>query len=199
MEIDPEQLDRSAAYKLMISLIVPRPIAFVSTLSSKGRANVAPFSFFNGVSSQPPIVMVAVGRRSTGRKDTWNNVEATGEFVVNVVVPEIVDAMIVSSGEYPPEVDEIDLAGLTPLPSVRVKPPRILESPVQMECRLERLVEVSGTAVILGRVLLYHVRDDLMEGGSVAPERLRPVARLGDDLYSYLGKIFQKSRPPRQR
>jgi flavin reductase (DIM6/NTAB) family NADH-FMN oxidoreductase RutF len=195
LEIDPDQLDRKSAYKLMISLIVPRPIAFVSTVSREGRTNVAPFSFFNGVSSHPPILMIAVGSRRTGRKDTWNNIEATGEFVVNVVVPEIVDAMVLAAGEYPPEVDEIRVAGLTPLASVRVKPPRIAESPVQMECRLEKLVEVAETAVILGRVVLYHVRDDLLEGGKVDPAKLQPVARLGDDLYSRLGTIFERFRP----
>jgi len=195
LEIDPDHLDRRAAYKLMISVIVPRPIAFVSTVSAGGRPNLAPFSFFNGVSSRPPILMLAVASRRTGRKDTWNNIEATGEFVVNVVVPEIVDAMVLSSGDYPPEVNEIELAGLTPIPSLRVKPPRIAESPVQMECRLEKLVEVAGTALILGRVLLYHVRDDLMEGGSVDPSRLRAVARLGGDSFSFQGEIFSKPRP----
>jgi flavin reductase (DIM6/NTAB) family NADH-FMN oxidoreductase RutF len=195
LEIDPQHLDRKAAYKLMISIIVPRPIAFVSTVSPEGRTNLAPFSFFNGISSHPPVVMVAVGRRKTGPKDTWRNIEATGEFVVNVVVPEIVEPMILSAGEYPPELDEFELTKLTPFPSARVKPPRIAESPVQMECRLERLVEVADTAVILGRVLLYHVRDDLMEGGRIHPARLRPVARLGDDFYSHLGEIFEKSRP----
>ena len=195
MEIDPDHLDRRAAYKLMISVIVPRPIAFVSTVSAGGRPNLAPFSFFNGVSSRPPILMLAVGSRRTGRKDTWNNIEATGEFVVNVVVPEIVDAAVLSSGDYPPEVNEIELAGLTPIPSRRVKPPRIAESPVQMECRLEKLLEVAGTALILGRVLLYHVRDDLMEGGSVDPSRLRAVARLGGDSFSFQGEIFSKPRP----
>jgi len=195
LEIDPERLDRRAAYRLMISVIVPRPIALVSTISAEGRTNLAPFSFFNGVSSQPPIVMLAVGGRRKGRKDTWNNIEATGEFVVNVVIPEIVDAMVVASGDYPPEVDEIDLTHLTRVPSRRVRPPRIGESPVQMECRLEKLEEVAGTALILGRVLLYHVRDDLLEGGGVDPSRLRPVARLGGELYSRLGEIFEKPRP----
>jgi flavin reductase (DIM6/NTAB) family NADH-FMN oxidoreductase RutF len=195
LEIDPAKLDRKEAYKLMISLIVPRPIAFVTSVSQTGHANLAPFSFFNGVSSHPPIVMIAVGGRKDGRKDTWNNIEATGEFVVNVVVPEIVDAMVLASRDYPPEVDEIAVTGLTPVPSRTVKPPRIAESPVQMECRLEKLVEVAGTAVILGRVLLYHVQDALLEDGAVAPDKLRPVARLGGDLYAHLGEIFAKSRP----
>jgi flavin reductase (DIM6/NTAB) family NADH-FMN oxidoreductase RutF len=195
LDIDPDHLDRRAAYKLLISAVVPRPIAFVSTISPEGRTNVAPFSFFNGVSSHPPVLMIAVGSRRTGRKDTWNNIEATGEFVVNLVVPEIVDAMVLASGEYPPEVDEIEMTGLTKVPSVRVRPPRIGESPVQMECRLEKLVEVASTALILGRVLLFHVRDDLMEGGRIDPQKLQPVARLGDDLFTRLGEIFERKRP----
>ena len=195
MEIDPARLDRRAAYKLMISVIVPRPIAFVSTVSASGKGNLAPFSFFNGISSHPPFLMIAVGRRNGERKDTWRNIEETGEFVVNVVVPEIVDPMVLSSQELPPEVDEIHLTGLTPLPSRRVRPCRIAESPVNMECRLERLVEIGGTALIVGEVLLYHVRDDLVEKGRVDPRRLRPVARLGDDYYSWLGELFERARP----
>ncbi len=195
MEIDPHQLDRRAAYRLLISVIVPRPIAFVTSISADGRANLAPFSFFNGVSSQPPIVMIAVGTRKGVRKDTWNNIAATGEFVVNVVVPEIVDAMVLASYEFPPGVSEIEKTQLTPIPSQRVKPPRIAESPVNLECRVEKLVEITGTALILGRVLLYHVRDDLLDEGRVDPRKLRPVARLGDDWYAWLGEIFERSRP----
>ena len=195
MEIDPLGLDRRAAYKLMISLIVPRPIAWVSTISPEGGVNLAPFSYFNGITSQPPILMIAVGARRGERKDTWRNIDQTREFVVNVVVPELVDAMVVTSGEYPPEVDEFHRAGVTPAPSAKVRPPRIAESPVSMECTLEKIVEVEGTALILGRVVLYHVRDDLLSHGSVDPQRLKPVARLGDDFYSYLGEVFSRTRP----
>ena len=195
MEIDPAQLDRRAAYKLMISLVVPRPIAWVSTLSPGGSANLAPFSYFNGISSQPPILMIAVGARRGERKDTWRNIERTGEFVVNIVVPELVDAMVASSGEFPSGVDEFAQAGVTPTPSARVKPPRIAESPVNMECALERIVEVAGTALILGRVLLYQVREDLLEGGSVNPSRLKPVGRLGGDFYALLGEVIKRARP----
>jgi flavin reductase (DIM6/NTAB) family NADH-FMN oxidoreductase RutF len=195
LEIDPAHLDRRSAYSLMISLIVPRPIAWVSSISPEGAANLAPFSYFNGISSQPPILMIAVGSRRGERKDTWRNIEQTREFVVNAVVPEVMDAMVISSGEFPPGVDEFKEAGVTPLASVRVKPPRVAESPVSMECALERIVEVGGTALILGKVLLYHVRDDLMEQGAVEPTRLRPVARLGDDYYAYLGEVVRKKRP----
>jgi len=194
VEIDPERLDRRAAYKLMISVIVPRPVAFVSSIAADGRSNLAPFSFFNGISSHPPILMIAVGNRKKVPKDTWRNIEATGEFVVNVVVPELVDAMILSSRDFPPEVSEFAESGLTPVPSRVVRPPRIAESPVNLECRLEKLVEVEGTALILGRVVLYHVRDDLFEGGRVDPRKLRPVARLGDDFYAWLGEVFERPR-----
>jgi len=195
IEIDPDQLDRRAAYKLMISLIVPRPIAWVSTINPSGARNLAPFSFFNGISSHPPILMIAVGARKGERKDTWRNIEQTGEFVVNVVVPEVVDAMVLSSAEYPPEVDEFQEAGVTAVASSKVRPPRIAESPVSMECRLERIVEVAGSALILGRVVLYHIREDLMADGAVDPEKLMPVARLGGDHYSHLGTVFARGRP----
>ncbi|HEU5180138.1 MAG TPA: flavin reductase family protein [Candidatus Polarisedimenticolia bacterium] len=195
MEIDPGGLDRRAAYKLMISLIVPRPIAWVSTVSPEGGVNLAPFSYFNGICSHPPILMIAVGARRGERKDTWRNIDQTRQFVVNLVVPELVDAMVITSGEYPPEVDEFKSAGLTPAPSTKVSPPRIAESPVSMECELERIVEVERTALILGKVVLYHVRDDLLHQGSVDPTKLKPVARLGDDFYSYLGEVFSRGRP----
>lgn len=195
LEIDPAQLDRRAAYKLMISLIVPRPIAWVVTISPAGSLNLAPFSYFNGISSHPPIVMIAVGARRGERKDTWRNIEQTREFTVNVVVPELVDAMVLSSGEFPPEVDEFKEAGVTPLDSTRIVPPRIAESPVSMECTLEKIVEVAGSALILGRVVLYHIREDLMVEGSVDPKKLMPVARLGDDYYSHLGEVFKRARP----
>jgi flavin reductase (DIM6/NTAB) family NADH-FMN oxidoreductase RutF len=195
LEIDPASLDRRAAYKLMISLIVPRPIAWVSTISPEGAHNLAPFSYFNGISSHPPVVMIAVGARRGERKDTWRNIQQTGEFVIHVVVPELVDAMVLTSGEFPPEVDEFKEAGVRPVPSTKVKPPRIAESPVSLECTLERIVEVAGTGLILGRVVLYHIREDLLAQGSVDPRKLAPVARLGDDYYSHLGEVFQRSRP----
>ncbi|MCI0411093.1 MAG: flavin reductase family protein, partial [Acidobacteria bacterium] len=143
----------------------------------------------------PPIVMIAVGARRGERKDTWRNIEQTREFTVNVVIQELVDAMVLSSGEFPPEVDEFKEAGVTPLASTKIKPPRIAESPVSMECKLEKIVEVAGSALILGRVVLYHIREDLMAEGSVDPKKLMPVARLGDDYYSYLGEVFQRARP----
>src|SRR6516165_10485734 len=135
MQLDPAAISPHDAYQLMISCIIPRPIAFVTTLSRDGISNLAPFSFFNGVTSDPPILSIAVGTKRDGsKKDTWRNIEDTGEFVVNVVVPELMDAVIIGARELPHNVSELDLAKLATLPSARVRPPRVADSPVQMEC-----------------------------------------------------------------
>ena len=187
MEIDPDALDRRAAYRLMISAIVPRPIAFVTSLHGSV-VNLAPFSYFNAVSTSPPIVMIAVGSRKDGRKDTWRNIEETREFVVNVVVPGLMDAVIVGAQDHPRDVSELAVAKLTPLPSRKVKPPRVAESPIHLECTLEKIVEVADTALILGRVVLAHVRDELVKEGAVDPTLLEFVGRLGGDLYARVSK-----------
>lgn len=194
MEIDPSTLDRKSAYLLQISCIIPRPIAFVTTLSKEGVVNLAPFSYFNGVSSSPPIIMIAVGSRREGKKDTWRNIEDTGEFVVNVVVPELMGAVIIGAQNHPPDVSELELAKLTPRPSKKVKVPRLAESPINLECVLYRLVEVEGTALILGRVVLYQVRDELLKDGQVDPHRLTFVGRLGAEYYCRVAEIFEKKR-----
>jgi flavin reductase (DIM6/NTAB) family NADH-FMN oxidoreductase RutF len=195
MEIDPASLDRRAAYQLMISCIIPRPIAWVTSLSKEGVVNLAPFSYFNGVSSFPPIVSIAVGSRRGGRKDTWVNVEETGEFVVNVVVPETAEAMVATSQELAHNQSELDLVKLTPVPSTKVKPPRLKESPVHLECTLYRIVEVEGSALILGRVVQYHVDDRVMRGGVVDPSLVTFVGRLGGDGYSLVNNVFEVKRP----
>jgi flavin reductase (DIM6/NTAB) family NADH-FMN oxidoreductase RutF len=195
VEIDPDALDRRAAYRLMISAIVPRPIAFVTSLHGSV-VNLAPFSYFNAVSTSPPIVMIAVGSRKDGKKDTWRNIEETREFVVNVVVPGLMDAVIIGAQDHPRDVSELAVAKLTPLPSRKVKPPRVAESPIHLECTLEKIVEVAdpstplgaGTALILGRVVLAHVRDELVKDGAVDPTLLEFVGRLGGDLYARVSK-----------
>jgi flavin reductase (DIM6/NTAB) family NADH-FMN oxidoreductase RutF len=195
MEIDPAKLDPKAAYFLQISCIIPRPIAFVTSVSKAGVVNLAPFSYFNGVSSSPPVIMIAVGpRRGGAKKDTRRNIEETGEFVVNVVVPELIDAVVIGAADHPPEVSEMELAKLTPLPSRTVKPPRLAESPIHLECALHQIVEVEGTALILGRVRMYHVRDDLCVDGQVDPRRLTFIGRLGADWYCRVAEIFEHRR-----
>ena len=195
MDFDPAALSPRDAYRLMISCIIPRPIAFVTTLSRDGATNLAPFSFFNGVSSDPPVVSIAVASKKDGsRKDTWRNIEETGEYVINVVVPELMDAVIIGARELPHGVSELELSGLKTLPSTKVKPPRLEASPINLERTLLRIVEVEGTALILGRVVMVHAKDEIVDGGRVDPRRLTFVGRLGDDLYCRVNDLFERKR-----
>jgi flavin reductase (DIM6/NTAB) family NADH-FMN oxidoreductase RutF len=199
MEIDPTALSRRDGYLLMITAIVPRPIAFVTTMSLSGRTNAAPFSYFTGVSASPPSLLICSGRRRGASKDTHRNIVEIGEFVVNVVVEEIMDGVITGGADHPPDVSEVDLAGLETTPSVVVKPPRLAASPINMECRLLQVVEVAGSAIIVGEVVRMHVRDDLLvdppTGGEtpvIDVARLKPIARLGGDAYARLGDVFER-------
>jgi flavin reductase (DIM6/NTAB) family NADH-FMN oxidoreductase RutF len=194
MKIDPETLDPVARFKILGSCIVPRPIAFVSTLSKEGVTNLAPFSFFNGVTGTPPIVMVSVGARKDGKKDTHWNIEETGEFVVNVVVPELMDAVISSAKDLPHNVSEIDEAGLKTVPSTVVKPPRLADSPIAFECKLYKIIPIERSALILGRVVLFHIKDELFKDGAVDPKRLTFVGRLGGDTYEKVVDLFDRPR-----
>lgn len=199
MPIDPSEHDSARLYQLMTSVIVPRPIAWVSTLSRDGVPNLAPFSFFSGLTSRPPLVTIAAGRRRGARKDTTNNASATGELVVHLVTEPQLQAMVTTSGEYPPEVDEIALAGLTPLSSVKVKPPRIAESPVHLECKTREILELVPGIVdlIVAEIVLVHVADGIPVGPdlSIPTEALKPLGRLGGPRYTTLGPILELDRP----
>ena len=201
MIIDPSQTDAFNVYRIMIGAIVPRPIAFVSTLSRDGMRNLAPFSFFTGVSANPPVICFCPMRREGEhpRKDTLRNISATGEFVVNVVSEEIAQQMNVTSGEYPPEVDEFELAGLTPIPSDLVKPPRVAEAHVHMECRLYLWIEIgdlplSGN-IVLGEVLRFHVDDQYVDSFKIDPDKLRAIGRMGGASYTRTLDRFDMQRP----
>jgi flavin reductase (DIM6/NTAB) family NADH-FMN oxidoreductase RutF len=195
MHVDPAALSPRDRYGLMISCIAPRPIAFVTTLSREGISNLAPFSFFNGVTSDPPVISIAVATKRDGsKKDTWRNIEDTGEFVVNVVVPELMDAVIVGARELPHNVSELDLSKEPLLPSLQVKPPRLANSPVQLECTLLKIVEVEETGLILGRVVMVHAKDEVVRDGRVDPRRLTFVGRLGGDGYCRVTDLFERKR-----
>ncbi len=205
MRIDPEQSTPRDVYRVMIRAIVPRPIAWVSTRSPEGVNNLAPFSFFTGVTSDPPSIVFAPGRRASDgeRKDTLRNVEATGEFVVNVVPRPLAEAMNVTATDFAPEVDEFVEAGLTPVPGEKVSAPRVGESPVQLECRVLQVVPVGpegpgGGALVVGRIVLIHVDDDVVVDGRIDARRLAPLARLGGMEYASLGEIFvmPRRKPP---
>jgi flavin reductase (DIM6/NTAB) family NADH-FMN oxidoreductase RutF len=201
MVIDPVSDNYSSIYKLMVGVIVPRPIAFVSTVNSEGQRNLAPFSFFTAVSANPPVICFSPMVRGSdgGCKDTLHNIEATREFVVNVVSEDFVDRMNVCSGEYPPEVDEFDLSGLTPVASDLVRPARVAESRVNMECRLLQVLHVStkplGGSLVLGEVLRFHVADELFSDYKIDPDKLRPVGRMGGPTYTRTTDRFNLERP----
>ena len=201
--IDAERADLDSMYKLLIGAIVPRPIAFVSTISPEGRGNLAPFSFFNVVCVEPPCLMISVSPKGDGTpKDTLRNIEATREFVVNTVSEWIVAPMNQCGADYPYGVDEMEKVGLTPLASQKVGPMRVKESPVQMECVLERVVPLgeggpgSGTLVI-GRIVQMHVDARAYNDGKIALEAILPVARLAGADYSFTRDIFDLPRPQR--
>lgn len=198
MEIDPGALDTRERYGLLIASVVPRPIAWVSTRSKEGVVNLAPFSYFSGVCAAPLVVSIACGTRRGGAvKDTLANVEATGELVINVVTESLIDTMVHTSGEYSPEVDELAAAGLSAAPSRTVAPPRVGESPLQLECRLHRLVPVGDppATLVLAEVVWIHVAEEVLTEGRPDAEKLRPLGRLGGDQYAGLGRVVERKRP----
>lgn len=202
MTIDPAENTNQDNYKLIIGSVVPRPIAFVSTVSQDGQLNLAPFSFYTGVCSNPPTILFCpMVRGSDGlKKDTLLNIEETGEFVVNVVNEDIVSQMNQTAAEFPRGVNEFEAAGLTPAPSDIIKPPRVLESPLSMECKLQQVVYIGegGTgsgSVVLGTVVRFHVRKDLYQSGRVDTMSLKPVARLAGSAYCPVRDVFEVQRP----
>jgi len=188
-------LDAQAAYALLTSLVVPRPIAWVSTLSGGGQRNLAPHSYFNLISSEPPIIHVTSSQRRGRLKDTARNIRETGEFVVNVVSRAQVELMNHTSAEWPPEEDEWTRAGVTGLPSRHVAPERVLGAPAALECRLVETLALGNGTMFFGQIVWFHVDPRVMNGGRVNVWALDPVARLGGPLYTPLGDVFQLARP----
>ncbi len=196
MEISLDTLHPQQIYKLMTGSVVPRPIAWISTLSQDGQANLAPFSYFNAVSANPPTVMFSAGLHSVDRpKDTLRNVLETGEFVVNIVTESVAAAMNLSSVAAPYGVDEFEFAGVTPAPSRTTRAPRVLESPVNFECKLSDIYPVGSNSVVFGRIVHIQVNDELLDGYKIDPEKLRPVGRLAGTTYSRVRELFDLERP----
>lgn len=202
MIIDPAAMAWRDAYKLMIGSIVPRPIAWVSTISKEGVHNLAPFSFFTAVCAEPMTICFSPMRRGTdgGKKDTLINIEETGEFVVNVVSEHLVSQMSQTSAELPPEMDEFAEAGLTPVTSLLVKPPRVGEALVAYECKLLQVVHVGEAragagALVLGTVQRLHVADEALEEGRIKLDVLKPVGRMAGQDYVRCTDLFTLQRP----
>ena len=199
MILELASLSPGKAYRLLISAVVPRPIAFISSLSPEGVRNLAPFSYFTGVGPDPPTVAISIFTRKTGPKDTLRNILETKEFVINIATEEIAEAVTKTSGDFNRDIDEFEFADLTPAPCRFVTPPRVQESPVSLECRLyDHLVVGDGplrTTLIVGEVIAAHIRDDLWDEAMIRADKLRPIARLGANFYTTLGTIFAQDRP----
>ncbi len=189
----------TSVYKLLIGCVVPRPIAWVSSVAPDGVHNLAPFSFFMGVCGEPPTIAFSSGPREGARKDTVVNLRHTGDFVVNVVDDDLAEQMNLTSGEYPPEIDEFALTGLTAAPSVKVRAARVAEAPISLECKVDRIIEVGRGphSLVLGEIVFLHIRDEIYDAatGRIDMHQLRPVGRLAGHLYSHIHQIFEMKRP----
>ena len=197
MKFDPNKQSFKDNHRLMIGSIVPRPIAFVSTKSKDGILNLAPFSYFNGVCSNPPTIMFAPARKGYDglTKDTLNNISDTEEFVVNIVSEEIVEPMVACATDFEKEVNEFEISGLTPVDSVKVAPPCVKESKVSFECRLQTIVPVGeaepgGGFVVIGNIVMFHVDDDIYRDGRIDLDALKSVGRLAGNNYSRINDVF---------
>lgn len=191
VSVDLESLDPGSRYFLMTGVVVPRPIAWVSSLDRHGRRNLAPFSYFNICSATPPIVHFTC----SSPKDSSANVLATEEFVVNVVSGELAEAMRISSAAFSAEQDEFEWAGLEAAPSVRVRPPRVAAAKVALECRLNRVLKIGEGTMMFGDVLHAHISSSVWRDGRVDPQKLRPVGRLSGVTYVTVEQTYRLEMP----
>ena len=202
MLITPNSLNNKDRYKLMIGAIVPRPIAWVSTVSVNGELNLAPFSYFTAVCTDPMTLLFCPGWSALrGRnKDTQINIEQTGEFVINITNEATKEAMNLTATEFEADVDEFTWAGVTPAPSKTIQVPRVAEAPIAFECKLQQIVVVKegvgGGTAVFGEVQAIHVRDDIYENGYILPEKLQPIGRLAGSTYAHINDLFEMHRVP---
>ena len=198
MKIELEKLSPHDRYKLLAGFIVPRPIAFVSTCSPNGDNNLAPFSSFNYLGEDPPVIVLGLQIRNDGAlKDTTRNIRENGEFVINCVDESLVEQQNICAIDFPPEIDEAEIAGISLEPSVAIQPKRIKQSPVAMECRRLVALELGPKRVIcIGEVIWIHARDDLIDPETfyVNEELYRPIGRIYGSLYARLNDVFELPR-----
>ena len=201
MVLDTAAADLLTIYHTLVGVVTPRPIAWVTSQDELGRVNLAPFSYFNVFGSNPPVVIFSpTTRRDGGQKDTLKNVLAVGEFVVNAAVAPLAEQVNRSSTELPYGESEVDLVGLSLLPSLKVKVPRLKESPVNMECRLRQMLPIGegplAANLVIGEVLAVHVADELLgANGRVDPQKLQTIGRLGGEWYCRTTDLFALPRP----
>ncbi|WP_423408911.1 flavin reductase family protein [Heyndrickxia sp. MSNUG] len=200
ISIDPVTNTERDNYKLLIGSIIPRPIAFVTSLSQDGVLNGAPFSYFNIVSSNPPMISLSIQRAEGRQKDTARNILAAKEFVVHIVDEDNVEKVNATAASLPPDQSEVELAQLTPAASLKITVPGVKEAKIRMECRLEHALELGGSEspgcdFIIGKVVQFHIDEAIYENGRIDPARLAAVSRLAGQDYAKIGEIFTIERP----
>lgn len=201
VELDANTLETTDRYRLIIGCVVPRPIAWVTTVNAKGVVNAAPFSAYNYVSHSPPLLAINIGERNGQLKDTARNIRDTGEFTVNVVTESVMELMHACGADYTPDESEAEALDIAMLPSSKVRSPRIAASPIHMECKLVQAVTLgkSLSALYIGEIVAFHLSTDVYDGRHVDSVKLRPLARLGGPFYAGLGEIWNRpalQKPP---
>jgi len=209
MDVTPSQLAHREFYNILISAVVPRPIAWVSSLSASGQANLAPFSFFNAVCAKPPLLAFAPGMRAPKEavsgesagvpKDTLRNIRETGEFVINVVTYELAEAMNLTSGDYDASINEFEVAKVAWAPSKLVRPRRVAESPVSFECKLHQILDFNpgpeGGSLVIGEIVSVHIHDEHLKDGRLDRNSLDLIGRMGGMQYTRTAQRFEMVRP----
>jgi flavin reductase (DIM6/NTAB) family NADH-FMN oxidoreductase RutF len=211
MDITPSEIAHRELYNILINAVVPRPIAWVSSLSASGQNNLAPFSFFNAVCAKPALLAFATGMRSpkkseaaAGRsgavtKDTLRNVRETGEFVISVVPYELAEAMNLTSGEYDATIDEFEVAKVASAPSKAVRPPRVADSPVTFECKLYQILDFNpgpeGGSLVIGEIVSIHIDERHLKDGRLDRDSLDLIGRMGGMQYTRTTERFEMVRP----
>ncbi|MCM3652268.1 flavin reductase family protein [Metabacillus litoralis] len=200
LSIDPATNTERENYKLLIGSIIPRPIAFVTTSSRDGIVNGAPFSYFSIVSSNPPMISIAIQRKEGIQKDTARNINELKEFVIHIVDEQIVEKVNTTAANLPPEQSEIELVNLTQINSTKISVPGIKEAKIRMECILEKSLALGGSDepgcdLIIGRVVQFHVENDIYENGRINPSGLAAISRLAGQDYAHIGETFSLERP----
>jgi flavin reductase (DIM6/NTAB) family NADH-FMN oxidoreductase RutF len=200
MQFNPKDLEQSAIYKLLTGIVIPRPIGWISTISEDGIHNLAPFSYFNAVGDDPPHVMFSTVHSNISNKDTLNNVLKTKQFVVNMVTEDLVEQMNMTSQPIPANESEFELAGLTPIESILVLPPRVKECKITLECEMVHHYKLEnsktgGATIVIGKIVLFHIdKSVLLHNYKINLETYKPIARLAGSNYSKLGDIFSIKR-----
>ncbi|MBW8012952.1 MAG: flavin reductase family protein [Chloroflexi bacterium] len=206
MDCKPEDISLKNAYKLITGSIVPRPIAWVSSVNHAGQPNLAPYSFFNVVCSKPPTILFCPGVRAIDgkNKDTLENVRASGEFVVNLVTEELAEAMNLTATELPADVNEFEFGGVTQIPSELVKPPRVAESPINFECKVTQIVDIGdggkgSASIVIGEIIYLHIAEEvLLPNYKINIQALKPIGRLAGPNYSKITETIEIFRLPTQ-